>query len=108
MAVTVKKIALWRKEVENRTGILANALAPLANAGTDIHVVMAFRFPGKNPRPQLSFIRLRGGSPLPRPRKPDSARQQSRLCWSKAITGRALAMQPRRRSPMRGSTWIFS
>jgi hypothetical protein len=39
MAVTVKKIVLWRKEIENRTGILANALAPLANAGTDIHVV---------------------------------------------------------------------
>ena len=45
MAMTVKKIVLWRKEVENRTGILANALAPLANAGTDIHVVMAYRFP---------------------------------------------------------------
>lgn len=45
MAVTVKKIVLWRKEVENRTGILANALAPLANAGTNIHVVMAYRFP---------------------------------------------------------------
>jgi len=34
MAVTVKKIVLWRKEVDNRTGILANALASLANAGT--------------------------------------------------------------------------
>jgi hypothetical protein len=32
MAVTVKKIVLWRKEVENRAGILANALAPLARA----------------------------------------------------------------------------
>src|SRR2546422_3561715 len=46
MAVSVKKIVLWRKEVENRTGILANALAPLANTGADIHVVMAYRFPG--------------------------------------------------------------
>src|SRR2546427_12188100 len=45
MAVTVKKIALWRKEVENQPGTLANALAPLANAGADIHVVMAYRFP---------------------------------------------------------------
>jgi len=33
MSVTVKKIVLWRKEVENQPGILANALAPLANAG---------------------------------------------------------------------------
>jgi hypothetical protein len=46
MTVTVKKIMLWRKEVENRTGILANALAPLAHASTDIHVVMAYRFSG--------------------------------------------------------------
>ena len=36
MAMTVKKIVLWRKEVENKAGILANALAPLANAGTDM------------------------------------------------------------------------
>jgi hypothetical protein len=46
MAVTVKKIVLWRKEVENRAGILANALAPLANANTDIHVVMALSLSG--------------------------------------------------------------
>jgi hypothetical protein len=56
MAVTVKKIVLWRKEVENRTEILANVLAPLANAGTDIHAVMAYCFRAKNPRRQLSFI----------------------------------------------------
>ena len=47
MAVTVKKIVLWRKEVENRPGILANALAPLANAATDIQVVMGYRHPGQ-------------------------------------------------------------
>ena len=41
MALTVKKIALWRKEVENGVGILAGALAPLAHAGANIHVVMA-------------------------------------------------------------------
>ncbi len=45
MAVTLKKIVLWRKEVNDRTGMLASALAPLAHAGTDVHVVMAYRFP---------------------------------------------------------------
>jgi len=30
MAVTVKKIVLWRKKAENRAGILADALSPLA------------------------------------------------------------------------------
>jgi hypothetical protein len=55
MAVTVKKIVLWRKEVENRTGILANALAPLANAGTDIHVVMAYRNGGEETIDKIVF-----------------------------------------------------
>ena len=43
-----------------------------------------------NPRPPLSFIRLREGSLLLPPTKRDSARQPSRLCWSRAITGRGL------------------
>ena len=47
MALTVKKIALWRKEVENGAGILAGALAPLAHAGANIHIVMAYRYPGQ-------------------------------------------------------------
>src|SRR5215472_5871845 len=60
MAVTVKKIVLWRKEVENRTGILANALAPLANAGTDIHVVMAYRFPGQESKAAIELYPVTG------------------------------------------------
>ena len=60
MAVTVKKIVLWRKEVENRAGILANALAPLANAGTDIHVVMAYRFPGQESKSAIELYPVTG------------------------------------------------
>ena len=60
MAVTIKKIVLWRKEVENRPGILANALAPLAHAGTDIHVVMAYRFPGQRSRAAIEFYPVTG------------------------------------------------
>ena len=60
MAVTVKRIALWRKEIENTTGVLANALAPLANAGTDIHVVMAFRFPGKESKAAIELYPVTG------------------------------------------------
>jgi len=29
MAITVKKAALWRKEIDNRPGMLAEALEPL-------------------------------------------------------------------------------
>ena len=60
MAVTVKKIVLWRKEIENRTGIFANALAPLANAGTDIHVVMAYRFPHQESKAAIELYPVMG------------------------------------------------
>lgn len=60
MAVTVKKIVLWRKEVDDRAGILANALAPLANAGTDIHVVMAYRFPRQDSKAAIELYPVTG------------------------------------------------
>jgi hypothetical protein len=60
MAVTVKKIVLWRKEVDNRPGILANALAPLAHAGTDIHVVMAYRFPSQESKAAIELYPVTG------------------------------------------------
>jgi hypothetical protein len=60
MAVTVKKIMLWRREVENKPGILANALAPLANAGTDIHVVMAYRFPREESKAAIELYPVTG------------------------------------------------
>jgi len=60
MAATVKKIVLWRKEVENKAGILANALAPLASAGTDINVVMAYRFPGETSKAAIELYPVTG------------------------------------------------
>jgi len=48
MAITVKKAVLWRKEVDNRPGALASALEPLAQAGADLQVVMAYRYPGSD------------------------------------------------------------
>jgi hypothetical protein len=46
MAVTVKKVVLWRKELDNHPGLLATTLEPLAAAGADLQVVMAYRYPG--------------------------------------------------------------
>jgi len=46
MPVKVKKITLWRKELENRTGTLAETLAPVAKAGADLQVVMGYCYPG--------------------------------------------------------------
>ena len=48
MAVTVKRITLWRKELENKAGTLAGTLEPLAKAGADLQIVMGYRNPGDN------------------------------------------------------------
>ncbi len=42
----MKKVALWRKEIEKRPGMLASALQPLSDAGADLQVLMAYRYPG--------------------------------------------------------------
>ena len=47
MPVTVKRITLWRKELENKAGTLAGTLEPLANAGADLQIVMGYRYPGE-------------------------------------------------------------
>src|SRR5258708_3014653 len=46
MPVTVKSIALWRREVENQVGALAHTLEPLTKAGGDLQVLMGYRYPG--------------------------------------------------------------
>jgi hypothetical protein len=55
MAVRVRVITLWRREVENRPGALARTLEPLAVAGTDLEVVMSYRYPGEE---QMAAIEL--------------------------------------------------
>jgi len=47
MAVTVKKMNIWRRELDNKPGTLAAALAPLANAGADLTVIMGYRYQGE-------------------------------------------------------------
>jgi hypothetical protein len=46
MAITVKKTALWRKELDNHPGTFARALEPLAETGADLQLVMLYSFPG--------------------------------------------------------------
>lgn len=48
MAVKVKEITLWRREVDNRPGALARTLEPLARAGVDLKVLMGYRNPGQD------------------------------------------------------------
>ena len=60
MAITVKRIALWRKEVANRPGILAEVLEPLKDAGADLRVAMGYRFPGNESRAALEMYPITG------------------------------------------------
>lgn len=60
MALTLKKIVLWRKEVSDQAGMLASALAPLAHAGTDVHVVMAYRFPHQESKAAIELYPVTG------------------------------------------------
>jgi hypothetical protein len=50
MAVTVKKITVWRTEVDNRTGALARLLEGLTAARGSLDVVMGYRVPGQHER----------------------------------------------------------
>ena len=63
MAVTVKKIMLWRSEVENKPGMLAQTLKPLADAGASLQVIMAYRFPGKPTRAAIELSPISGKKP---------------------------------------------
>ena len=45
MAITVKKTFLWKKELDNHPGAIAEALEPLADGGADLRLVMVYRFP---------------------------------------------------------------
>jgi len=60
MSVTVKNIVLWKKEVENGIGILAQNLEPVARAGADLHVVMAYRYTGDKTKAEIELYSITG------------------------------------------------
>src|SRR5437867_6695738 len=60
MAVTVKSIKLWRKEVDNKSGELANTLGPLVAAGADLQVLMGYRYPGSESKAAIELYPVTG------------------------------------------------
>jgi len=60
MPVTVKKITLWRKELENRPGTLAEALEPVAKAGADLQIVMGYCYPGDRTKAAVELFPVAG------------------------------------------------
>src|SRR2546423_13567362 len=97
MSVMVKKAVLWRKEIDNRPGMLANTLEPLSEAGADLQVVMGYRYPGGKDtaaielhpvsgRKSTAAAKTAGLAPSPIPGHSgsggQSARARPRLCES--------------------------
>jgi hypothetical protein len=60
MAVKVKRITLWRKELENRAGTLAETLEPVARAGADLQVVMGYCYPGDRTKAAVEVFPIAG------------------------------------------------
>jgi hypothetical protein len=60
MAITVKKVALWRKEVADSPGSLAAALEPLAAAGANLRVVMGYALPQEPRRAVIELFPIAG------------------------------------------------
>lgn len=60
MAVTIRRITLWRCEVEDRPGALASVLEPLTAAKGRLDVVMGYRIPGQHERAVLEVWPVSG------------------------------------------------
>ena len=60
MAVTVKKITLRRKEVAHEAGALASVLEPLAQAGSNLRLVMGYTIPGDSSRAAIEVYPVTG------------------------------------------------
>jgi hypothetical protein len=60
MAVSVKEITLWRREIQNQPGMLAAALEPLAGARADLRVLMAYRYPGDESKGAVELFPVSG------------------------------------------------
>ena len=60
MPVTVKRMTLWRRDLENVPGALATVLDPLAKAGADLQVAMGYRIPGQESRAVIELAPVQG------------------------------------------------
>jgi len=58
MALTLKEITLWRRNINNTPGTLARVLEPLT--GTDLTVVMAYRIPGQERQAVVELYPITG------------------------------------------------
>jgi hypothetical protein len=79
MAISVKKIKLWRRELENQPGTLAQTLEPLARSGTNLKMVMSYNYTGDPRRAAVELFPITGA-------KSTAAAQQAGLSASSIPT----------------------
>src|SRR5690242_3328569 len=60
MALSVKRVTLWRADVDNQPGVLARTLEPLAAAGGSLRVVMGYRLPEMHERAVIELHPVTG------------------------------------------------
>ena len=60
MAVKLKSIVLWRKEVANQPGILADTLEPFARKNANLQIVMGYRYPGEESKAAIELYPIAG------------------------------------------------
>ena len=64
MPLRVRPMMLWRAEVDNQPGVLAQTLEPLAAAGADLQAVMGYRLPGNRARAAIEVFPVAGARAL--------------------------------------------
>jgi hypothetical protein len=60
--LTVKNVQLWILHGADRKGMLADALEPLVEAGANLRVVMAYRYPGELDRAAVEVFPIDGST----------------------------------------------
>lgn len=60
MAIKVKKAVLWKRDLENRPGTLAESLKPFADAKQNLQIVMGYAYPGEHDRSALEVYPVDG------------------------------------------------
>lgn len=60
MAVTVKRASMWRKEIGNKPGTLADSLETLSKSGVNLQTVMGYVYPGQPKKAAVEVYPISG------------------------------------------------
>lgn len=60
MAVSIKRASMWRREISNKPGTLANSLKTLSKAGVNLQTVMGYVYPGQPKKAAVEVYPISG------------------------------------------------